>query len=130
MAGRFKVSTDAKLRIGNRVFIGYQNVFSVAKSIEINDDTMFASGVQILDNISHPLSPRRRLHHESFTIDEASPVIIGNNVWLGTNAMILKGVTIGDNSIVAAAAVVTKSVPPNTLVAGNPAVAIKTLADG
>ncbi len=55
------------------------------------------------------------------------PVIIGDNVWIGMNAIILKGVTIGDNSIIAAGAVVTKDVPPNTVVAGNPARFVKRL---
>jgi acetyltransferase-like isoleucine patch superfamily enzyme len=53
-------------------------------------------------------------------------VKIGDNVWIGMNAVILKGVTIGDNSVVAAGAVVTKSIAPNTIVAGNPAVVVKT----
>jgi acetyltransferase-like isoleucine patch superfamily enzyme len=53
------------------------------------------------------------------------PVTIADNVWIGMNATILKGVTIGENSVVAAGAVVTKSVPANVVVAGNPAVVIK-----
>jgi acetyltransferase-like isoleucine patch superfamily enzyme len=53
-------------------------------------------------------------------------VKIGDNVWIGMNAVILKGVTIGDNSVVAAGAVVTKSIAPNTIVAGNPAIVVKT----
>ena len=57
------------------------------------------------------------------------PVKICDNVWIGMNAIILKGVTIGENSVVAAGAVVTKSVPANVVVAGNPAVVIKKLSD-
>ena len=57
---------------------------------------------------------------------ETRPVKIADNVWIGMNAIILKGVTIGENSVVAAGAVVTKSVPANTVVAGNPAVVVKT----
>ena len=53
---------------------------------------------------------------------------IGNNVWIGMNAIVLKGVTIGENSIIAAGAVVTKDVPPNTVVAGNPARFAKRLS--
>jgi acetyltransferase-like isoleucine patch superfamily enzyme len=125
----FKVSESAELIIGDRVFIGYNAILSAAKSIRIGDDTMLAGNVKIFDNISHPLSPRRRLAHESFSLDESAPVVIGRNVWIGDGAVIMRGVTIGDNSIVAASAVVTRSVPPNTLVAGNPAVIKKEIGD-
>jgi acetyltransferase-like isoleucine patch superfamily enzyme len=57
----------------------------------------------------------------------SAPVIIGDNVWIGMNATVLKGVTIGDNSVVAAGAVVVKSVPPNVVVAGNPARVLREL---
>jgi serine acetyltransferase len=58
------------------------------------------------------------------------PVHIGDNVWLGDHAMVLKGVTIGENSVVAAKAVVTKDVPANVIVAGNPARVVKELDPG
>lgn len=125
----FKVSQGAEIVIGDRVFVGYQTVLSAAKSIHIGDDTLIAGNVHIFDNISHPLSPARRLQGESFTLEEASPVTIGRNVWIGSGALIMRGVTIGDNSVVAAASVVTRSVPANTLVAGNPAVVKKVLED-
>lgn len=125
----FKVSEDAELTIGDRVSVNYQTTISVAKSVHIGDDTRVAGNVQIYDNISHPLSPERRLRNESFTPDEAAPVVIGRNCWIGNQAIIMRGVTIGDNSIVAAGAIVTKSVPPNVLVAGNPARIIKSIAD-
>ncbi len=125
----FKVSEGAELVIGDRVSVNYQTTISVAKSVRIGDDTMIAGNVQIYDNVSHPLSPARRLRHDSFTLDEAAPVVIGRNCWIGNQAIIMRGVTIGDNSVVAASSVVTKSVPPNTLVGGNPARVIKSIAD-
>jgi len=125
----FKVSTAPRLLIGNRVSINYDTTISVAECVSIGDDTMIAMRVQIYDNPSHPLAPSRRLRRESFAIDEARPVMIGRNVWIGTAAIILRGVTIGDNAVVAAGSVVTKSVPANTVVAGNPAKIIKTLEE-
>lgn len=125
----FKVSTGARLKIGNGVFIGYANLLSVANYLEIGDGTMFAANVFVFDNISHPLSPARRARHESFTMEETAPVIIGRNVWIGNGAMILKGASIGDNSVVAAGSIVTRPVPPNTVVAGNPARVIRDIAD-
>jgi len=125
----FKVSEGAELVIGDGTSVNFQCTISVAKSVRIGAHTMIAGGVQIFDNISHPLSPARRLRRDSFTLDESSPVVIGTNCWIGYGAIILKGVTIGDGSVVGAASVVTKSVPPNTLVAGNPAAPIKQLTD-
>ena len=66
--------------------------------------------------------------HDSITMEEATPVVIGDNAWIGTGALILRA-SVGENSIVAAGAVVTKPVPPNTLVAGNPARVIRSIAD-
>lgn len=125
----FKVSTDAELVIGDQVFIGYQTAISVANRVEIGSHTLIAGNVQIFDNISHPLSPERRRRDEQFRLAETAPVIIGENVWIGNAVHVMKGVTIGDNSVVAAGSIVTKSVPPNTLVAGNPAVVKKELGE-
>lgn len=123
----YKVSVDAQFVIEDGVTIGYQNTFSIARRIRIGCGTMLAPNVQIYDNPTHPLSPERRLRHESFTLDEAAPVDIGENVWIGTNAIIMRGVTIGDGSVVGAGSVVTRDVPPRTLAAGNPARVIRRL---
>jgi acetyltransferase-like isoleucine patch superfamily enzyme len=121
----FKVSEGAELVIGDDVSINYQTTISVAKRVVIGSRSMIAGNVQIYDNVSHPVDPARR--HEPFGLDEASAVIIGENVWLGNRAIIMRGVTIGDNSVVAAASVVTKDVPADVVVAGNPAAIIKRL---
>ena len=125
----FKTSQDPMLTIGDRVSVNYQTVISVATQVMIGDDTMIAGNVKIYDNISHPLSPSRRLRHEAFTLEEAAPITIGKNVWIGNAAMIMRGVTIGDNSVVAAGSIVTRDVPPDTLVAGSPAKVVKSIAD-
>jgi acetyltransferase-like isoleucine patch superfamily enzyme len=107
------------------------------EQIDIGSHCLISWNVGIADSDFHPLEPAQRLVDAKalapFFKDrplrpklKTAPVKIGENVWIGMNAVILKGVTIGDNSVVAAGSVVTKSVPPNTIVAGNPAVAVKT----
>jgi len=121
------VAPHAELIIGNRVSLNYRGIMSVAKSVSIGDDTLLAGDVAIFDNTNHPVSPARRLAREAVTSAEVAPVVIGRNVWIGIHCIIMRGVTIGDNSVVAAGSVVTKSVPPNTLVAGNPAAPVRQL---
>lgn len=120
---------DAVLVIGERVAIGYQTTLSVAVGLTIGDDTVMASNVQIYDNPSHPVSATRRLRREALRPDECAPVSIGRNVWIGTQSIIMRGVSIGDNSVVAAGSIVTRDVAPNMLVGGNPAKPIKEIVD-
>ena len=106
--------------------------------IEIGSYCMMSWNVGIADSDFHPLDPAQRLQDalalapyyekrpERPTLKTA-PVRIRNNVWVGMGAVILKGVEIGENSVVAAGAIVTKSVPANVVVAGNPAVVVKQL---
>ncbi|MEP6492863.1 MAG: acyltransferase [bacterium] len=122
-----KVSTGAQLVIGDNVSVNYQNIMSVVTSVHIGARTMLAGGVSIYDNPSHPMSPRRRFFHEPFDLADCAPVVVGRNCWIGSKSFVLKGVTIGDNSIVAAGSVVTKSVPPNVLVGGAPAKVLRDL---
>jgi acetyltransferase-like isoleucine patch superfamily enzyme len=104
--------------------------------IEIGSHCLVSWNVGIADSDFHPLAPAQRIVDSHALAPyfkdrpprpeiRTAPVIIGDNVWIGMNAVILKGVTIGENSVVAAGAVVTKSVPPNVVVAGNPAVITK-----
>nr|WP_245481960.1 DapH/DapD/GlmU-related protein [Mesorhizobium sp. M7A.F.Ca.CA.004.08.2.1] len=72
----------------------------------------------------HPLEPSRR---RAFTT--AKPVVIERNVWIAAGATVIGGVTVGENSVVAAGSVVTRNVPPNTLVGGNPANVIRSIAE-
>jgi acetyltransferase-like isoleucine patch superfamily enzyme len=106
--------------------------------IEIGSHCLISWNVGIADSDFHPLAPAQRIIDAHaiapFFKDRpprpeirTAPVIICDNVWIGMNAVILKGVTIGENSVVAAGAVVTKSVPANVVVAGNPAVITKQL---
>ena len=91
--------------------------------ITIGDNCVIASGVQIIDSNGH------KVHSLNRTIgrDEPKPINIGNNVWVGLNAIILKGTSIGNNSVVAAGSVVKGSFPSNTLIQGNPAQVARTI---
>ena len=92
-------------------------------SISIGDDCLIGSGVTIVDSDFHNLEPVLRISEK----DRCEPVEIQENVFIGPDAKILKGVTIGRNSVIGASAVVTRNVPENTVVAGNPAIVIKNL---
>jgi acetyltransferase-like isoleucine patch superfamily enzyme len=117
-AGR--VFPDPELRIGNRSFVGHESYFSVAKSIEIGDDVLIAAGCWISDYSAHPIDPEKRVARLQVEPHEVRPVRIGNRAWVGSRAIILPGVTIGDDAVVGAATVVTKDVPPGCICVGNP----------
>lgn len=109
------------LRIGNRTGIGHQCVFVVAREIVIGDDCRIAAGVTLRDSPGHPVDPEARRRGDPPSDEAIQPIVIEENVWIGTHAIIQGGVRIGAGSVVASGAVVMSSVPPNTLVAGNPA---------
>jgi acetyltransferase-like isoleucine patch superfamily enzyme len=132
----FAVGSNGQCTIGDFTLLNGALVMAEEK-IEIGSHCLVSWNVGIADSDFHPLEPAQRLIDAQALAPyfkdrpprpklKTAPVIIGNNVWIGMNATILKGVTIGENSVVAAGSVVTKSVPPNTVVAGNPAVAVKT----
>jgi acetyltransferase-like isoleucine patch superfamily enzyme len=123
------VAADAELIVGDRVSLNYRGVISVRRSVRIGADTLIAGEVAIFDNTNHPVSAAERLARSAPSASEIGAVNIGRNVWIGLRCTIMRGVTIGDNAIVAAGSVVTRPVPANTIVGGNPAVVIKTLGD-
>lgn len=110
-AGRVKINTHSYV---NGATIDSSN------SIEIGEYCAIAQGAIIKDSDEHAIVDELGNKNEY-----TQPIIIGNKVWIGTNAIILKGVAIGDGAIIAAGAVVTKDVPAHTLVAGVPAKVIK-----
>jgi acetyltransferase-like isoleucine patch superfamily enzyme len=122
-----KICAQPEVVIGNNTFIGHQTSFMVARKITIGHDCFIAGGVTISDNDGHPIDAAERRQHKPPRTEDVKPVTIGNDVWIAAKATILKGVTIGDRSIIGAYAVVTKDVPPDTIVAGNPAKIIKVL---
>lgn len=111
------IRENAKLILGDGSFINVDSKIYCKEKIEIGNDTFIGEEVIIRDTDEHSVI---REHYKN-----TQPIKIGNHVWIGMRAMILKGVTIGDNSIVAAGSIVTKNVPSNCLVAGNPAKIIK-----
>lgn len=134
-AGRVAMDRDnATITIGPRSFVG-KGLIVAAKSVDIGADTLLSWGVTIVDHQSHALDFADRAGDVSawlsgdkdWTHVEIASVRIGDKVWVGFGASILPGVTIGEGAVVGAASVVTRDVPPWTVVAGNPARPIKTL---
>jgi maltose O-acetyltransferase len=108
--------------LGKQFYANHGCVILDAASVTIGDDVMLAPGV-LISTATHPLEPKKR----NKGIESAHAITIGNSVWIGMGAKILPGVTIGDNAVIAAGAVVNKSVAANTVVAGVPARLIKQL---
>jgi acetyltransferase-like isoleucine patch superfamily enzyme len=110
-----------RIDIGDCVLMSPGSRLSASDEIVIGDGAMLANGAYVTDSDWHTLYDRTRRD------ERVTPVHIGANVWLGDHATVLKGVTIGANSVVAARAVVTKDVPANVVVAGNPARVVREL---
>ena len=128
--GRIILNEWVKIGMGTRI--------CAVNYISIGKNTAIATGVTVIDNNTHPINPEDRLYmrHTPHGSEERrpqysanAPIVIGENVWIGTDARICKGVTIGDNAIIAACSVVTKDVPANAIAAGNPAKIVKTDID-
>ena len=116
-------STDYGLNIsvGDDVFINQHCHFMDMGGITIGNEVMIGPKVNLI-SAGHPLSPADRRRAVT-----AKPIVIGNNVWIGAAATILAGVTVGSDAVVAAGAVVSRDVPPGTLVAGVPARPVRQL---
>lgn len=118
------INSEATLRIGDDVGISGGGIVA-AKEIIIGNDVLLGANTFITDTDFHPKTlSNRRYSHENAKV---SPVRIGNNVFIGMDSIVLKGVSIGDNSIIGAGSVVTRSIPKNSVAAGNPAKIISTL---
>ena len=120
----FFVEKNGSLRIGDNVAMSYTAIYC-SNNIIISDNVMIGGGTCIYDTDFHPLSAVDRLNDNDEKIASGA-VIIEENAFIGANCTILKGVTIGKNSIVGACSVVTKNIPPYEIWAGNPAKFIKT----
>ena len=118
----FHTNFGQHISIGKNVFINHGCTFLDLGGITIEDDVLIGPKVSLITE-NHPVNPSDR---KSLDL---SAIHIKKNVWLGAGSTILPGVTVGENSIVAAGAVVTKDVPKNTIVAGVPAKEIKKIAE-
>ena len=116
----FQINYGKHTKIGKNVFINFDCVFLDLGGITIEDGVLIAPKVSLLTE-GHPISPKKR--HSLIP----KPIRIKKNAWIGANATILQGVTIGENSVVAAGAVVSIDVPDNTIVGGIPAKVIKSI---
>ncbi len=111
------------IEIGNNTIIGKNNSLAAINGVKIGNNVLFAGGVHITDHSHGYEDIRKPITHQ--VLISKGPVIIEDDCWLGFNCEILSGVHIGKHSIVAARAVVTKDVPPFSIVAGNPAKVVK-----
>lgn len=126
-----------KVIMGSYTRLGLGSIIRCVDNVVIGDYTAIADRVVVSDNGNHPIDPvfRRKMKEDALDGDMRlwkysvhSQVVIGENVWIGEGARIHHGVHIGDNSIIAAGAIVTKDVPANCIAAGIPAKVIKQIS--
>ena len=127
-----------KISIGARTFLGGGTLLDAAESITIGDDVLVSFEVVIFDHDSHAVDFQVRAAdvsdwlrgHKEWSRVPRAPVVVGDKAWIGARAILLKGVRVGEGAVVGAGSVVTRDVPPWTLVAGNPAREIRKLEPG
>ena len=138
---------EARITIGKRCRIGASTVIA-AQSIEIGDDVLMAWGITLMDTDAHSLLWEQRKNdaiqcykdylddRENFIKNKdwshvgTAGIKIGDKVWIGFNAAVLKGVTIGERSVIGACSLVTEDVPPDSVVTGNPGRVVKRIDNG
>lgn len=120
--GAFHVEPNASLNIGNNVGMNSTRI-RVRNNVTIGDNVKIGAGVLLIDTDSHPLDYLERRFSSAGT--KSAPIIIEDDVWIGAQCIILKGVTIGARSIIGAGSVVTKSIPSDCIAAGNPCKIVK-----
>lgn len=131
-------TAESKVIVGNNVFVGGGSILESAISIIVEDDVLISHGCLIQDSDNHSIkyslrkvdtADWKRNRYHNWAITEKRPIKISKGSWIGAKAIVLKGVTVGVGSIVAAGSVVTKDVPDWTIVGGNPAKIIRTLSE-
>lgn len=120
------VDYGSNISLGANSLINMNCTLLDTGKIEIGDNTLLAPDVKIYTAI-HPINPKERFMEEGKICTSTKPVKIGNNVWIGGNCTILPGIEIGDNSVIGAGSVVTKSIPKNAVAYGNPCCVVRYL---
>lgn len=119
----FHCDLGTNIHVGDHFYAGFNCTILDMAEVRIGDNCMFGPNVSLY-TAGHKIAPRNR-NKDGYGI----PITIGNDVWIGGSSVILPGVSIGDNSIVAAGSVVTKDVPSNVIVAGNPAKVLRAIEE-
>jgi maltose O-acetyltransferase len=119
----FYCDYGSNIHLGTRVFFNFNCVVLDVAEVRIGDFTLFAPGVQIL-TATHPLDAVLRRTREN-----AKPITIGSDVWVGGGAIICPGVTVGDRAVIGAGSVVTKDVPAGVVAFGNPCRVVREIAE-
>jgi acetyltransferase-like isoleucine patch superfamily enzyme len=125
-----------EIKLGAWCYVGEGSRIWSALRIHVGDRVLIAHNVNIFDNLTHPINPLERHkqirdifergHPGKIDLDER-PIVIEEDVWIGAGAFVMRGIKIGARAIVAAGSVVTKDVAPDEIVAGNPAVTVKSI---
>jgi acetyltransferase-like isoleucine patch superfamily enzyme len=125
-----------KIEIGSWCYVGESSRIWSSSLVQIADRVLIAHGVNIFDNLTHPIDPEERHrqiqniftkgHPRHIDLDER-PVKIEDDAWIGAGAFVMRGVRIGARAIIAAGSVVTKDVAADAIVAGNPAIVVKSV---
>lgn len=123
--GQISVGEHAKLIIGNSVGISSCCIW-VKESVTIGNNVIIGGDSIIIDTDAHNLAWEKRLDKENdYSTSKSKPIVIEDNVMIGTRCIVLKGVTIGARSVIGAGSVVTSSIPSDCIAAGNPCVVIR-----
>lgn len=117
-----RLEDNAILEIGSNTYLSANTLVRVAKKIKIGNNCSISWNVTIMDSDFH------NYFIDDLLVENTKEIFIGDNVWIGNNVIILKGVTIGNNAIIAAGSVVTKDIPENAIVGGNPSRVLKNNA--